>query len=632
MSDTVANPPLAIRIFRGSEEIPSDLDPRLQNVLFRRHHGLRVDAAVSVGADEAAVVARVTDPGQWTGMSEVRPGSVIGELADGTWVVTGRIPILRVPHVRQQPFVLSLKGSQLLRPVLHATLSETRGTPDLLPESHRTRGGAGVVIGVVDYGCDFVHQHFRHADGGTRLLCIWNQNGPDHPSSPLGYGRVYTRAEIDRALAAPDPYADLGYGPFDTESGTHGTHVLDIAAGSGTSENAPGLAPEADLIFVDVSHDDIPWEGGDVAQGSLGDSVRLLEAVQFIFQQAGDRPCVINVSLGTNGGPHDGTTLVEQGLDALIRQAPNRAVVIAAGNSFGDQIHVQGRIAEGESHDLVWKIPDGSPRHHEMELWYPGKDRFRVDLLSPSGTVELSLAPGEKAGVQLAYGEATIFATNRLNDPNNRDNVIGIFLRGDVLGGDWTVRLHGESVTNGEFHAWIERDNTIQSRFAAGDGRYTVGSLSCGELTLVTGSYDAHRAPECRIGYYSSAGPTRTGRQKPEVSAPGHNVWAARSGTPSGVVAKRGTSMAAPAVAGIIALMLAEARARGFALNANQIRGIVIASARPGPPDGGGWDDRYGHGRISAQAAVQGVIRLAAAAVGLVPPAALEPVDGPETV
>jgi hypothetical protein len=70
--------------------------------------------------------------------------------------------------------------------------------------------------------------------------------------------------------------------------------------------------------------------------------------------------------------------------------------------------------------------------------------------------------------------------------------------------------------------------------------------------------------------------------------------------------------MAAPAVAGLIALMLAEARSRDTPLAIEQIRDILIETARQNPPPGNAWHDRYGHGRVSAAAAVQAVIDLAA--------------------
>jgi subtilisin family serine protease len=163
-------------------------------------------------------------------------------------------------------------------------------------------------------------------------------------------------------------------------------------------------------------------------------------------------------------------------------------------------------------------------------------------------------------------------------------------------------------VQDGGFHAWIERNDFGQSCFAPPyDDSHSVGSISCGRNTIVTGSYDAHKSTS-PISYFSSAGPTRDGREKPEVSAPGHNVLAAWSRTGDKMTQKSGTSMASPAVTGALALLLAEAKAAGRSLAIAEIRDVIIKTARQSPPAGGNWHNQYGYGRISVSAALARVI------------------------
>lgn len=69
--------------------------------------------------------------------------------------------------------------------------------------------------------------------------------------------------------------------------------------------------------------------------------------------------------------------------------------------------------------------------------------------------------------------------------------------------------------------------------------------------------------------------------------------------------------MASPVVAGIVALMFAEAAARGVNLSIDQTIQILIGSARRNPPGGAAWNARYGNGRVSAAKAIQGVIATA---------------------
>jgi subtilisin family serine protease len=190
--------------------------------------------------------------------------------------------------------------------------------------------------------------------------------------------------------------------------------------------------------------------------------------------------------------------------------------------------------------------------------------------------------------------------------------MLGLFFEPTLPAGRWTVRLRGNVVHNGAFHAWIERDDAGQSSFVAPlDNSHTIGSISCGHETIVVGSYDAHKN-ELPLSFFSSAGPTRDNREKPEISAPGHAVFAAHSRTGIGVVQKSGTSMAAPAVTGVVALMLSEAAARQVNLPIATIRQILRQSARQHPEQGGtGWHPRIGAGRASASAAIAAVMQIA---------------------
>ncbi len=599
------------------------MDPRLQFILARRRAGIARRPTASTDADEIGVIARTSDVQQWCERTDVRDPVVVGAVQPTgspsstnpiETIVTGRIPIQRIEAIRRLPFIKSLKAAVPFRPMLAATTQETNSQPTQLPIGHHTSGGKGVVVGIVDYGCDFAHQNFRKTNGSTRVVSLWDQNGGNSPSSPFGYGREHDAASLNAALKKPNPYTAAGYDPeeFSDGSGSHGTHIMDIAAGNGRGSSTPGMAPESDIIFVNITHDKDPT-GASVVGNSFGDSVSLLEALKYIFDKAGSKACVVNASVGTNGGPHDGTTLVEQGIDALVSAAPNRAVVFAASNSFEDGIHAAGKVSPGANVDLVWDVVSTLSSDIELEIWFKGVDRFQVELIAPSGVSLVTVEPGQTKQVN-SNGKMVALVANRLNDPNNHDNLIGLFLAEGVPAGRYVVRLTGLSITDGHFHAWIERDNSFQSSFLPPhDNTHTIGSISCSKLLIAVGSYDAH-VPGLPLSFFSSSGPTRDGRNKPEVSAPGHNVWAAKSGSRTKVTRKSGTSMAAPAVAGHVALIFEEAQAHGLQLSAQQTREIVIQASKQNPPQGSPWDRRYGFGRIDTAKAIALVASMAAPA------------------
>lgn len=553
------------------------LDPAFKELLFRRTGTHTLDQVLGPSADELIpVIARLVDPS--------KPVEGLSVIARAGWVVTGRVPLGDVARVRSHANVASLKASREVHRELWTSV------PDVMGREHGSRvdlpRGRGVVIAVLDWGCDFVHANFRRSDGGTRLVAMWDQRGGPHDSSPapFGYGREWRRADVDAALTAPDPYRALGYDPLWTDplaQGTHGAHVLDIAAGNGAAPGAaPGVAPEADLLFVHLT-------GTDTApDDTLGDSVRLLEAVRYAFDRAGDRPVVLSMSLGQHGGPHDGSTLFEQGMDALLIEKNGRAAAMSTGNYRSADVHAAGRVSSDQALDLPFDLAARDEGAAEIEIWYSGRDRLAVELLDAEGDSRARVPLGQDAIVQ-DKGQTLATIYHRPHDPNNGDHQIDVFLHPAAPSGRWTLRLQGDSVRDGRVHAWIERDGrATQARFAphVASPVSTTNTICNGRHTLAVGAYDAREADRPMLPF-SSLGPTRDGRDKPDLMAPGGGVLAARSSwlldgqrVHDDLVVKSGTSMAAPHVAGAIALMFEAAGEHRLSIA--ETRRILLSSAR----------------------------------------------------
>jgi subtilisin family serine protease len=611
------------------------MDPHL-----RRHCARDIDEDVcrlvgdSPSGGQFAVIAEVTDLQAFKSERGVKVVTWIESAPQGqTTIVTARIrgDQYDIERLRGQDFVRSLKAIRRVRPCLERSKSEAglgrQVQVSKLAKDQDQPGGSGVIIGIVDFGLDFVHKNFRKPDkkGSTRILALWDQNGAPAEGEkphPFGYGRLISSERIDAALGVSGPYKELGYGPskdsvFDT--GAHGTYVTDIAAGNGEGSGCPGFASAADIVFVDLSTSDVPLQGPQSVGNTFGDSVHLLEAVKFIFDFAETRPCVVNLSLTTNGGPHDGTTLVERALDALVREKPNRAIVVAAGNSYDGSIHAAGKVQAKGFVDLGWKIPRFDSTSNELEIWYSGKDSFGLEVFDPDGEFVMRVKPGQTRSIR-DDRRGLITAVNRLNDPNNGDNNINVFFESGLRDGVWTIRLCGDRVEDGHFHAWIERDERGQSRFVRSaddsysvNGDVTLGSIACGHYSITVGSFDAHEAA-LPLAESSSSGPTRDHRrkphEKPELSAGGERVLAAQSETLVLRHRQSGTSMAAAVVSGTVALMLAEAHQKRegvppLHLEIDEIRDILISTARPATSKT--WDPRFGYGRVCAAEAVKRV-------------------------
>lgn len=580
------------------------MDPALRELLREGDAGDTVPAIVRLAPGQAApphlrIVARFGD------------------------IATVRIQRGEVDEAYASDAVRSFKAIRPLLPELPADAGDEEGgragSLQPLPSDRRREAdwptGRGTVVAALDWGIDFTHPDFRHTDGRTRLLAIWDQSqayDPRHPNR-YGYGRLFDRQAIDEALRQADPFVALGYDPrrADRGAGTHGTHVLGIAAGNGRGGGPEGLAPEAGLVFVHMGTTE-----GRAGSRPLTDSAAVLEGLDFVHRMAGMRPACINLSMGTHGGPHDGSTLVEQGIDAFVTRNRGRYVVQSTGNYFNRRAHSAGRLATGQTARLPMLVDAADTTPNDLEVWYSGRDQFEAAVEGPDGVQRAVAALGER-GLVLDAGQEIGRLYHRRNDPNNGDHQILLRLDAPAATGRWTLVLRALQVADGRFHAWIERDGhcpRCQSIFPASHvvRTSTTGSICNGRASLVVGAYDA-ASPQAHLGHFSSAGPTRDGRGKPDLVAPGVGILAARSSSVDGTSAARlvrmsGTSMAAPHVTGTLALLC---ELLGGSPPHALLRGLLLDSCRPHHANDEHAAERRGAGQLDAGAAIARARRLA---------------------
>ena len=527
-----------------------------------------------------------------------------GFTPSGVWgrIATGILTPAALGTLMDDPRVVFLEPATALRPALDVSVPEV-GAPAVWAASPGTRGG-GVLVGVVDSGVDPLHLDFRvdrDGDGreeGSRILFLWDQTLPQDGSAAsygLTYGRVYTQAELEAQIAGG--YSDS------TDSMGHGTHVAGIAVGDGSSSTAGyvGVAPEANLVVVKT-----PF---------YEDAV--LDGIGFVFARAEELglPCVVNLSLGGHAGPHDGTGLFEQAVDAFLDR-PGRAIVVAAGNEAGERIHVGADVRA----PVTWHlIPESSSV--SASFWHSFQAAFKVEIAASTGESTLVL-PGGQGYLSTSAGQAWV-DNSGFQDPRNGDREIYIQITGAAPGGSWAVTLT-PVVQGGHVDGWVE--DPTAGYFAEGDASRTIAEPGNAPRVITVGAYvtkdrwvslvGEQRGEGYTVGElaaFSSRGPTRDGRLKPDLCAPGVWIASALSRAASEPDWLRlpdgqhfmllGTSMAAPHVAGACALLLSLTGDLAWDELLAALTSGARADAFVGPAPNFDW----GWGKLDIPAAGQGL-------------------------
>lgn len=530
------------------------LHPSLRDILQQLAQDKNINLARFVGHLQVLPSKRARsghvdlDEGQFGVLVQTRRG-LFGQTFLGIPILvnTGTIIGMRVSArelllLADSPYVAYIEPSWKVEPKLDYSVPAIRA--DRLHSAIPPLTGKEVIIGAVDTGIDYSHLDFRYDSDGdgieesSRILSIWDQT-----SGSLG--AYYSNNEIESDIA-------LGLGPesgqvHEADTNGHGTHLMGIAAGDGSSSDSSliGVAPDATIVMVKTS-----FYTSDIISG-----------VKYIFEQANTLglPAVVNLSLGGHEGPHDGTSLFEQGLSELAQQY-GQAIVVSAGNEGDKKIHV-GEELHGDSFTFTINPISLSL---ELQLWYPGESSFSLTVTPPVGP-SLTVDRGSHASSQAAnlYVDNASSGTN----PNNGDNEILVSLIGITPGSKWYFTITDEG-GGGRFDGWIV--TSTGDTILEGDTDYTIDEPGNAYGVITVGSFNTkalHNFPTQNgigeISYFSSQGLTRDGRQKPELTAPGAWIAAAlssnssREGLPDPThTLLRGTSVSAAHVSGVIALML----------------------------------------------------------------------------
>lgn len=579
--------------------------------------------AAAMGAASSQLSAYVTiDPARtsWQQLG-------VTPIAENAGTATVRLTLDALQRLAKQQGVEYIQITSGATQMLNLARQEA-GTDQLhkgtdLPKAYT---GEGVVVGVVDAGFDYMHAAFRRpADGALRIKRVWEQGATtlDGASAPAKYGygiELNTPELIEKAQG-------------DSDSNSHGTHVAAIAAGSDAYKDGAyvGNAPDADIVLVAL----------DLNASTNAD---ISNAVQYIFDYADEvgKPCVVNLSLGNQDGPHDGTSTFDTMTDAM--QGPGRLIVGAAGNHRTDAFHIDHTFATADAAPLrtfvKYKVaPSNSVSGGTIEIWGEKGVDFTVDIAAYStfnkkDARSTTVYPAEGVtDVDFGkYATGTWKVASEVSPLNGKPHVVLTSALTSIRN-NYAIALTVTPKTAGRVNIWS--DNTylaLESRdiegFSAPDA---ASSTLCeiggtGKRILTVGSYTTRNEYTTNGGQqatlqetvgdlssFSSYGPTVDGRMKPNITAPGCFIISAVSNNDASgnlMYAEynenfgrynqygymQGTSMASPFVAGIVATWL-QAYPQ---LTPEQLHEIVQNTARKDCFTATAPDSNWGYGKINA--------------------------------
>lgn len=498
--------------------------------------------------------------------------------------------------------------------------------------------GDNVIIGYVDQGIDWNHPDFIDANGNTRVMRYWDHStnvGGTVPQ-PYNYGIVWDSSQINNGTCTS------------TEEATaHGTTVAGMGSSNGFANGSnKGMAPNSRIIIVESNFNLPNW------------SLTIADACDYIFKVADTlgMPAIVNLSLGSYLGSHDGNDPATDYMESLLDAQSGRIIVGAAGNAGAKgKYHVTGNVDSDTSFVWIQNNPSASaafgPNHIYFDLWSDASDgvfnyAFGADLPSPTyGLRGSTIYRPAQASVGIPILD-TIY-----NSSGNRIATIEIYT--ELIDGNYHMEAYFSNVDSTAYNfrfsttgsgkydlwsgAWLGLNNLVTTipssailpeiiHYNMPDSLQTiVSNWACSEKVITVGNvrnrlghidnngnqyYPAtDMTPSGKLSPNSSVGPSRHGLTKPDVSASGDvsltaaPLWLLTNPAYNTLIdsggwhaRNGGTSMASPGVAGIAALYLEKCNKATYASFKSDLIATVFTDSYTGVVP----NNSYGYGKPHA--------------------------------
>jgi minor extracellular serine protease Vpr len=486
-----------------------------------------------------------------------------------------------------EPVSISVKTNESAVPFIGAT--------DVYKRFHAK--GKGIKVAVVDDGIDYTHKNF----GGPGTVAAYKNNDPNvietkpngDPSFPTkkvagGYdfvGSGYDVLDDDTTNDTPHPDFD----PLD-DGGGHGSHTSGSCCGIGVpGKIGAGVAPESTIYLYKV------WSGGNTPGGG-GDSTDdvLVAAYERAVDpnQDGntrDKADVLSFSGGVDYGTLNSTEaraaqrVVDLGT-VFVASAGNSSNqgVGAAGYIVGTPAAAKGVVAVAASIDqytaqtLTVNTPSGLtlPDNGIMvEQDFGGSipDGGLTGDLYDSRAEDAPASPGNEAAsdallcdpvagnpyagkIVLVFkgstGSGDCGGSQKVLNAQNA-GASGVVLISLFGGFPSALSSGGEPITIPAVMITANDGYALLDELSPGNA-YNTGAVNAtleSDVTPIPGFEDS-------LTDFTSEGPARiTSDLKPDISAPGFDILSTAAGTGTEGVKLSGTSMAAPMVSGVAALL-----------------------------------------------------------------------------
>lgn len=456
----------------------------------------------------------LSGPPKWLPLLlELQPGVSIAQfkaLASRTWLYVPPVYTshsapagLRFCTVRVRPAFFRaiepggrlhdvVKRFELGLPAGHHADDPTKPSPLAKPAAIQPLKGK--VLGMIDGGLAFAHANFLY-DGRTRVRHFWRQDSTGVGTAPpdLGYGHELTGQQIDVVMQAnvfgglvdeTAVYDQFHMGMELNKRISHGTHVLDIAAGPRTVEaQIAGLPPfpdapptwasanddasRCDIVAVQLDWDTVL----DTSGGSM--NVHIMDGLMFMLSRcASSAQLAVNLSWGTLSGPHDGSSVLEAAMDQLIELRAGRLqIVLPASNSYQERTHANATLGKGEDVILHWRGQPDDQTQNFLELWIPHGAQGITIQLTPPGRASLPPVSWGESGTWNLNGKPVcglIYPTSVATGAHGTCALLALaptasFSRSATTApsGTWDVKITNTASSKVTIDAYIERDDQI---------------------------------------------------------------------------------------------------------------------------------------------------------------------------